>query len=501
MRNLAKGLAVGVVALFTLVPVQASSSTALDGTLNVEPEVTSRVTGSPQVLTATLTAHDPLGGQVINFEWSAASPGEEAFCTTDATGICTVETTSTSPTTRTVRAYHEDGPPDALPCTGAGAPPAGTDCDETEAQNVEDADDTDVVTIEFLDGTLQVEKEDNPTAPSTEVQLTATVMSKVGTPKPLVANVDAEITDGPQNALAGTTPDMECDTDPTTGTCILKYTPGPSTGVDEVDAWVDRNDDPGPPPDGDTPSGDEVQGTGYEGDTSEGPDEGTAPGDTVEPDETDVVKVSISATQQLTLSPASSTKTLGTQSALTAGVFLGQTAQSGVKVAAIVLTGGAHAGQTATCDTGPNGQCTLNYTGTKAGVDKVRATVDTDGNGQPNEADSTEDIGNNGGTAEPDTTAVAQITWGTPAPPPPPPGAGGGGTSRQCDAGRSSAGQDEILVGTKKNDKLCGFGGDDSLRGLAGNDTLKGGKGDDTAKGGKGKDLCKAEEEKKSCER
>jgi hypothetical protein len=233
--------------------------------------------------------------------------------------------------------------------------------------------------------------------------------------RPLVANVDAEIlADGPNADQVPDAADMECDTDPATGGCPLSYTAGAASDVDEVQGWVDLNDDPGADP----PTGDET-GTGdtFEGDASEGPDEGTEPGDDTEPDDTDVVLVNLSASQQLILSPASATKPLGAQSALTATVTTGATPNSGVAVVGQVLPGGPHAGTTATCSTGANGQCTLNYTGPNPGTDKFRATVDADANGLPNEADSTEDVGVAGGTEEPDTTAVAQITWGVPEPP------------------------------------------------------------------------------------
>lgn len=510
MKRIARGLALTVVAFMALVPLQATPALA-DGAVDIaEPEETVRVTGSSHHMTVTLAqvtgAPASVANQTINFEWDPTNgPGmEEASCSTDGAGTCMAEVTSDEEAELTIRAYHVDG--STTPCTGIEQNPLPTsDCDENEAVNEDgDNDDTDAISVEFVNGTLDVEPEDATSAPSSEVKLTATVMSDEATPRPLVANVDAEITTGP-NDSPGPAPgvDSECDTAPATGVCELKYTPGATVGVDELDAWVDRNEDPGPPPAGDTPTGDETEGADFEGDGDEGPDEGLEPGTTQEGDrgdETDVVKVSISGGQVLTLNPSSATLAPGSSASILARVTTAGAVQSGVKVAGAVLTGGAHPGQTVACTTGPDGQCTLGFTGSSVGVDKLRATVDTDGNGQPNEADSTEDIGVAGGTAEPDTTALAQITWVRPAPPP---GGGGGGAGdkAQCDVTRATAGKGEILIGTKGKDRLCGFGGNDSLRGLAGNDKLNGGKGKDTAKGGKGKDRCKAEKETKSCEK
>jgi hypothetical protein len=175
-------------------------------------------------------------------------------------------------------------------------------------------------------------------------------------------------------------------------------------GIDKIRGWVDLNEDPdATPPTGDETTGEDV----WEADK----DEALADDDD---DTTDVVQASISGGDVLVLSPASATKTIGSQSALTATFTANAIPTSGKKIAAQVLPGGAHPGQAATCTTAANGQCTLNYTGTTAGTDKVRATVDADGNGLPNEADSTEDVGVAGGTPEPDSTAISQITWTDP---------------------------------------------------------------------------------------
>jgi Ca2+-binding RTX toxin-like protein len=78
-------------------------------------------------------------------------------------------------------------------------------------------------------------------------------------------------------------------------------------------------------------------------------------------------------------------------------------------------------------------------------------------------------------------------------PPPPPPGPGPGGRigSELCSRTRPSARQDEVLVGDRRKNRICGFAGDDTLRGKANNDTLLGGAGNDLMVGGPGNDLLR----------
>lgn len=527
MRTLARGLGLSVVALVTLVPIQATPAGAFAGSLDVEPETGLRITGTEHELAATVTDPTPPDGTQIAYDLDGEPGGDVDACATTA-GTCTFTITRAAPENlQEVRVYVQD--PTVSPLSDCGQPVTGDDCDVGEGRDEaadpgdpDEPDDTDVISVEFVDAVLDVEPEEPPlnVPPGDTITLTATVKSDEATPRALVANVDAEVTAGPNNE-PGPVPDSvdaDCDTDATTGECELTYTAGPTTGVDEVDAWVDLNEDPNADP----PTGDELEGPGFEGDASEGPDEDAEPGDVEEPDITDVVEVNVSGGQVLDISPETSTKAPNSASALLADLRTGGTPQSGVVIAAAVDAGGANAGKTATCTTGPNGQCTLNYTGTVEGIDKVRATVDADANGLPNEADATEDVTGTGaaagGTPEPDSTDVVEITWAVPPPPPPPPPP----TEQMnlCDKTRPTAGESEIVVGTKGGDRLCGFGGDDTLRGRKGkdllkggsgndllkggkgNDTLNGGKGDDELRGGSGKDKCKGTEEDrlKGCE-
>lgn len=448
-RKLARLIAFSAVALVGLVPIQASPAAAFAGTLDVvivgattNPEVAVTITNAYLELKATNTPA-PATATNVNFDTDGNVLTPEETCSMPAgVGFCSVFLQATAPAApNDVRAWvpGETTPPSS-PCNPLPIP--NSDCDSSEAQDeggagagaTAEPDDTDVVTVEWVDGVLNVEDENESSAPSVAVSMTATVLEKEPTTPParaLLANVDAEVTAGPNNLLPGTGPDAECDTAQTSGQCVLTYTPGATIGVDTVQSWVDLNEnDPGDPDATPVvpPGGDETTGTDgrFEGDASEGTTESTNPGSVPEGDITDVVEVSISATQQLNVDPESQNKTINTPVTFTASVTLGGVAQSGVAVAAEIVAGGPNASKTiAPCNTGANGTCALTYTGTAAGTDKIRAGVDTDANGLPNEADATEDLTGSGtqagGTIEPDTTDVVQVIWAAPVPPPPPP--------------------------------------------------------------------------------
>jgi Ca2+-binding RTX toxin-like protein len=69
------------------------------------------------------------------------------------------------------------------------------------------------------------------------------------------------------------------------------------------------------------------------------------------------------------------------------------------------------------------------------------------------------------------------------APSPPPPATG----PLTCATSRATAG-DDVIVGTPRNDVICGGGGDDRINGRGGRDTIYGGVGGDTILGGFGDD-------------
>ena len=406
MRKLARALSLTVLAMLALVPIQATPAAAFVGDLDVEPELVDRITGSIQRYTASVT---PAAADLqISYIMGTPSGTIEPACKTVADGTCEFIVTLDTAGEADLLVFVEDGDT-PLPCTRPSAGDPLSDCEGTEAQADEDENDTDVVVANFIDGVLDIEEEDKAFAPGGAVTFEATVLEKDPAEgeeaRPLVANVDAEIEDGPNKNQKAAGADMECDTALTTGKCNLTYTAGAGGGIDKIRGWVDLNDDKGASP----VTGNETTGDGFEADK----DEALADDDD---DTTDVVQASISGGDVLVLSPQSSTKAIGSPSALTATFTANAVPTSGKKIAAQVLPGGAHPGQAATCTTAANGQCTLNYTGTTAGTDKVRATVDADGNGLPNEADATEDVGTAGGTLEPDATAVSQIIWTAPEP-------------------------------------------------------------------------------------
>lgn len=430
MRNLARALALAVIGgLVTLVPIQPAFAQV--DSLEVTPETAVRILGSSQTFTATVTVTPPetLAGHNIVFDDddNGLTPAP-AECLTSATGSCTVTFESVAGKI-TLRAYVEDGGT-LLPCPA----PVNADADCAElrdeaapggAGDVPEPDDTDVVEVEGLEGSLQVTDEEDAAAPNGTAELTATLMSTETTPRGLLGNVDAEILGGSPNAdLFPGEADTDCDTTQA-GTCPLTYPTGATApGVDTVQSWADLNDDPA------AGTGNETAGDLFEADASEGPDENAQPGDVDEdpPDRTDVVHVNISAPPELVLDvepETTSSKPTGTQSALTAKVTSGAAPQSGIVIAAAVDAGGANVGTAIpTCTTGANGQCTLNYTGNAEGTDTVRAVVDENANGLNDDADPTEAVNQSttpGGTVEPDKTDVVSIIWKKPTPPPPPP--------------------------------------------------------------------------------
>src|SRR5688572_3723178 len=65
MKNLARGVALSVVALIGLVPINASPAVALVGSLDVTPEKVTRLADSDHRLTATVS---PASAQTIVFD-------------------------------------------------------------------------------------------------------------------------------------------------------------------------------------------------------------------------------------------------------------------------------------------------------------------------------------------------------------------------------------------------------------------------------------------------
>jgi hypothetical protein len=438
MKNLARILALTTLAFLALTPVAAKAAAP---SLNVEPETVNRVTAGDDcapvatddcihVLTATVTdAGVPQNGEEISFEFeggpSDPDPGADpvlvpdATCTTAATptpGSCQISFHSSTEGEDTVRAWIEDG-------TFPIGDEADTDEEQDEAVTPGDPaatepDITDVVDVTWFDGTLNIEPEEGTFPLSTEVSFEATVLEEdpagPDPAVPLVANVDAEIETGSVNANKNATSvDMECDT-VATGKCTLKYDASATPGVDNIRGWIDQNDNGTRTT---PPNGDETTGADYEADNTESLSaEGTGTGAPI----TDVVKANISANPVLQATPISQTKNINETATITASLTTGGVPDNAKKIAAVVLPGGPNAGKSLTCNTGTGGTCSVSYTGATNGTDKVRLWADTNGDGLPDEADTSEDFGTAGATPEPDTTAVVQVTWVTPTPDPDP---------------------------------------------------------------------------------
>lgn len=510
MRRVGRILFPALLGLASLAPLPAHGAAS---TLEVTAETADRVTATDDclqndddcihVLTATVTdAGAPQSGVDISFEITSGpsdrdSPDlgvlPDASCTTTGAGTCQVSFHSSAEGTDSVRAWIEDGTP--LPVEvdiSEGRDEAMTEGDTDEP------DVTDVVEVGWYDGVIDIEPEEATFAPSTNATFEATVLERDPTPpavaKPLLANVDAEIEAGSPNVnrnAAG--PDAECPTD-ATGKCSLTYAARATPGVDSIRGWIDRNDNPRAMP---TATGDETTGTGYEADNTETLSAEGNDGDRSAV--TDVVKANIASTPVLIAKPATQNKGLTQTAMITAILSVGTVPQNAKRIAALVVSG-PNAGKAQSCDTGTGGTCTLPYSSMAAGTDTVRLWADANSDGLPDEADTAEEYETAGTTPEPDTTAVVQIVWIEPMPEPPPDD-DGVDAKNQCNPARPDAGKNEIIIGTRGKNKLCGYGGRDTLRGLAGNDRLNGGSGRDIAKGGPGMDRCRAEKVFKSCER
>jgi Ca2+-binding RTX toxin-like protein len=314
MTRILRLLSVSVLTLGILAPVQ-SHAAAINGTLDVEIETADRATGTIHVLTATLTkvsgAPASVSGETIAFEveggpqdpdmglpFNSANPADK-LCTTNASGVCSVthqatsESTGTPPAPQEITAWHEEDP-----LIGGQAFP--DDADTAEGQNeganpggTAEPDDTDVVTVTWYDPFLNLEPETVTSPVGVAQQLTITVLEAppaTAAAKTLLANVDVEITAGPNANLDTTKSDLECDTAQATGQCTVSYTGGVGAGADTLRAHIDNNDNGiNAPTTG--AQGDEQPPASGEADTTEGQNEGTAPGGTAEPDRTDVVTV------------------------------------------------------------------------------------------------------------------------------------------------------------------------------------------------------------------
>jgi hypothetical protein len=199
--------------------------------------------------------------------------------------------------------------------------------------------------------------------------------------------VDFEITEGPGDSGVGTAgdtpqmPDMTCITSGGSkkhaATCTVSYTqPGNLGGSDAVRAWIDADG----------------LDTTVEADMGEGENQNTAgsggchadtkgPGDTPEPDGTDCAEKRWRArvATAIDLEPETGAGLLGDSTSLQAFVFdqFGNAYQgpgTSVTVGLTLMPGSADASaDIGSCETGTSGGCSLPFTPTAAGADRICA--------------------------------------------------------------------------------------------------------------------------------
>ncbi|HEX9822794.1 MAG TPA: hypothetical protein VGB51_00165 [Actinomycetota bacterium] len=246
--------------------------------------------------------------------------------------------------------------------------------------------------------------------PETQTGITGTTveLTIATTPPAAGRDIDVERIAGPNDEDGGLVLDGDANWDMTcttevTGTCVVRYDGGPVGGTDTIIAWID-----GPVPSNPT----------VEADQNEGAIEATMPGNTAEPDNTDVVTVTWQAqpadAPTLDVEPEAPVNPPGGSQQLTATAMQGGGPAQNVNVDFLIETGtGSGPGSHMECPTGPDGTCFVTYTGPAApATNRVRSWIDTNDNDLPDEADVAEaeaDEDNDG-------TDAVQLRWANEAP-------------------------------------------------------------------------------------
>lgn len=411
-----------VVSLISLVFPLASPALAGHGTctINVTPDSDTNTLGDTHTLTATLVA--PTGqttqtcrsGNNIDVDFEITG---EAGATYNPAGIDPASTPTTPDLTCRI------GPNDTS-CTVSytrTAPP-GTDSIVgffSDAGIDQTSDPRDTVSKTWVAPTAtrlncEPETDSNPTG--TAHVVTCTVTDNAGATVN-GAQVDVEITgaNDPDNADSPASPDRTCAT-ATNGTCTFTLT-GTDVGTTTFRAFIDTdfNDATGGP------------------DTTEGQAEGTTPGATAEPDATDVVTKTWTATAttatRLDCNPETATNPTGTAHVITCTATDSSGQNVGGAQIDVEATGAndpdnanSPASPDFTCVTANNGTCTFTHgtggVGTTAeqGTTTYQAWIDFDQNNTTGGPDTTEgqaEATTPGAGAEPDATDVVTKTWVT----------------------------------------------------------------------------------------
>lgn len=397
----------------------APAATRLDCT----PETDSNPTGTAHVITCTATNNAGQTVNAINVDVEVTGTGDpdsadsptspDLTCTTAGAGTCTVSHTSNTVGDSAYRAWIDS---DNNNGTFNGDATEGQ-AEATAPGATAEPDATDVLAKTWVAATTTrldctPETDSNPTGTAHAITCTAT--NNTGQTVNAV-NVDVEVTGtgDPDGADSPTSPDLTCTT-AGNGTCTVSHTSN-NVGSSSYRAWIDSDNN----------------NSTFNGDATEGQAEATAPGATAEPDATDVVAKTWTATPttatRVDCNPETATNPTGTAHAITctATNSSNQTvagAQIDVEAAGTndPDNGDSNATPDFTCVTNNQGTCTVTHgtggigTTPNAGTTTYRAWIDVDQNnatGGPDTAEGQAEVTQPGTTAEPDATDVVTKTW------------------------------------------------------------------------------------------
>lgn len=305
--------------------------TAATGGVDAEPETDTNNLGEQHTITATVYDQfgDPFQGNTqVRFEFFAGSPSDAAndagntpgtadrTCTTLNASTCSITyTQNTTAGTDLICVWTNAAPGMANTNTNGTCGGEGlNDADDAAGQADAPApanDDVDVVQKVWRNPQAAArvdcspETDSNPTG--TAHTVTCTVTNTLGNVS-AGANVDVEAT-GPGDPDNGNTPlipDFTCTTN-AQGTCSFTHGPGgtgatTTPGTTVYRAWLDADN----------------SNASNDADTAEGRDEAATPGNTAEPDDTDVVnKTWVGPPGAIAVTPTTDTASVGSCNAFT----------------------------------------------------------------------------------------------------------------------------------------------------------------------------------------
>ena len=400
--------------------------------LECTPETDSNPNGTNHAVTCTAedTRGIPLGGAAIDVEATGANDPDDSdspetpdfMCTTSRTGECTFThgpggTPPTSTTETGVTLYRAwidaDGNHSSTP------PTHGTvEADRTEGRNEAttpgtkaEPDDTDVVEKTWRGQRLDCEPENSsgPSGSAHTITCTATTENAGSSTAVSGTNIDFEATgaNDPDDSNTPGSPDFTCTTN-NEGRCSITHGPGgtgrtSNGGVTTYRAWVDvdKND------------------ATVEADTAEGRNEATQPGDSPEPDGTDVVE-RVWQAAPLDCSPEVDGNPVGSGHTIQCVAEPNKNLDIEATGANDPDGGDSKTSPDFTCTTNNSGTCSITHgpggsgSTTAKGTTTYRAWIDRDGSDSTSEADATEGRNESttpGSQAESDETDVVEKNW------------------------------------------------------------------------------------------